>query len=104
MPPRPASPIGFSSGRKRRRSRRGLRRSRRRYHRNGTLAAWSSRLPGGRGEVGPASGLVLQLEQLEVNPPARQQFLVRSDLPQAPFVEHQDLIHVLNRRETMGNG
>ena len=42
---------------------------------------------------------ILQLEQLEVNPALRQQFLVRAGLAQLSLVQHEDLVHVLDRRE-----
>ena len=48
--------------------------------------------------------LVLQLEQLEVNAALREQFLVRPRLADLSFVQHQNLVHVLDRRKPMGDG
>src|SRR5205823_12691597 len=47
------------------------------------------------------AAFVLQLEQLEVNPTRRQQLLVRPRLAQPALVQHQNLVHVLNRRQAM---
>ena len=63
----------------------------------------------GRSAAGPAVSrrllplLVLELEliQLVVDPPPRQQLLVGSRLPQLPLVQDQDLVHVLDGREPM---
>jgi 3D (Asp-Asp-Asp) domain-containing protein len=44
------------------------------------------------------------LIQLVVDAPLGQQFLVRADLPELPLVQDEELVHVLDRREAMGNG
>src|SRR5687768_18617078 len=44
-------------------------------------------------------GLVLQLKQLEVNAAAGEKLLMASGFAQLSFVEHEDLVHILNRRQ-----
>ena len=51
-----------------------------------------------------AGALVLQLEQPEVDAALRQQLLVRARLAQLAFVQHEDLVHVLDRRQPVRDG
>src|SRR5437667_8382033 len=53
--------------------------------------------------LGFAPRLVLQLEQLEVDPALREQLLVRPRLAQLTLVQDEDLVHVLDRRQAMRN-
>ena len=48
--------------------------------------------------------LVLQLEQLEVDAALGQQLLMRALLAHDALVQHQDLVHVLDRRQAVGDG
>src|SRR5271157_4041417 len=47
--------------------------------------------------------LILQLVQPVVNPALRQQFLVRALLAQAPFMENEDAVRILNRAQAVRN-
>jgi 3D (Asp-Asp-Asp) domain-containing protein len=60
---------------------------------------------GGRPEPRPRFlVLVLQLIEAPVDAPARQQILVGAHLAQLALVQHEDVVHVLDRREPVGNG
>src|SRR5512144_1112639 len=47
---------------------------------------------------------ILQFEQLEVNTTLSEEGLMRALFAQAPLVQHQNLIHVLDRRQSVRHG
>src|ERR1700688_1723865 len=52
----------------------------------------------------PPFALVLQLEQLEIDAAFREQLLMGAGLAHPPLVKDQDLVHVLDGGETVGDG
>src|SRR5262249_27079229 len=69
-----------------------------------TVQTPTSQLPLGGGRWRPLLVLVLELIELVVDPAKGEQLLVRAGFAQVPFVQDEDLVHVLDRRQPVGDG